>query len=87
MAVTSFGEIVVNAHQLAVGKNLAAAVDVARKSGLLVFVGVVVPGRLLPRVLRDVDDALADVVGRWGPRLSRQRRRRPSKRIKRRTTS
>jgi hypothetical protein len=74
MAVASDGSLIVNAYQLAVGDDLAAVTEVARKSGLLVFVGVVVPERLRRDLMRDLDDAMADVVGRPGPRLARYRR-------------
>lgn len=74
MAIASDGSAVVNAYQFAREDHLEAVVEAARATGLPVFVGVVVPARLVPRVLRDVDDALADVVGRLGPRLVRPRK-------------
>ncbi len=76
MAVASDGTILVNAAQLTMSGTLASVVEVARESGLEMFVGVVVPERLLPRVLRDVDDAAADIVGRLGPALVQGRARR-----------
>jgi hypothetical protein len=69
MAITSDGAIIVNTHQLTNKNSLAAAVEAATKSGLGVFVGVVVPNRLRKSVFLDIDDALSDVVGRLGPRL------------------
>jgi hypothetical protein len=80
MGVTSAGEILVNAYQLAVGNDLSAAIEAAKASGLPVFVGLVVPSRGRARLLKDVDDAAADVVGRLGPHLpDRKGRGRPSR--------
>jgi hypothetical protein len=76
MAVASDGSLIVNAGHLSVKDDLAAVVEVAEKTGLPVFVGVAVPVRLRRAVLRDIDDALADVVGRLGPRLLKRRGRR-----------
>jgi hypothetical protein len=70
MAVTSDGMIVVNATHLAVEPTLDAAIRYAKESGHDVFVGVVVPRGLRDEFVREVDDALADVVGRLGPRLT-----------------
>jgi hypothetical protein len=70
MAVASDGGVLVNVAQLTTSDSLAAILKLADRTGLDVFVGVVVPGRLRGRVLRDVDDALADVVGRWGPKIT-----------------
>jgi hypothetical protein len=70
MAVASDGALLVNAYQLtATGDDLATVVEAAKKSGLVVFVGIAVPQHLRGRVLRDLDDGLADIVGRLGPRL------------------
>jgi len=76
MAVASDGGVLVNAAQLTTSDSLAAIVKVAERTGLGVFVGILVPARLQRGVLRDVDDALADVVGRLGPKLVRSRARR-----------
>jgi group II intron reverse transcriptase/maturase len=70
MAVASDGALVVNAAQLATSGSLEAIVEMAKRTGLDVFVGVVVPERLRSRVLRDLDDAAADIVGRLGPKLT-----------------
>jgi hypothetical protein len=70
MAVTSDGAILVNAYQLSTKDGLAAAIDAARATGLTLFIGVAIPGRLRGHVLHDVDDALADVVGRLGTKLT-----------------
>jgi len=69
MGVASDGGIIVNAHALTNKDGLDAVVEIATKSGLGLFVGVVVPPRVHRRLLRDIDDATADVVGRLGPRL------------------
>ena len=70
MAVASDGAVLVNAHQLAVKDDLAAVVECAEESGLDVFVGVMVPAEMRANVMRNLDDALADVVGRIGERLT-----------------
>jgi hypothetical protein len=70
MAVASDGEIVINAAQLTTSGSLAAIVKVAERTGLAVFIGVVVPEGQQRRVLDVVDDALADVVGRLGPKIT-----------------
>ncbi len=76
MAVTSAGDVLVNACQLTIGNGLSGAIEVARASGLSIFVGVAVPARLRRQLARDVDDALCDVVGRLGrTSLSGGRRR------------
>lgn len=70
MAVTSTGEVLVNAYQLGREDHLEAVVEAARTTGLAVFVGVAILPRLREHVLDDVDDVLADVVGRLGPKLT-----------------
>ncbi len=70
MAVASDSGVLVNVAQLTTSDSLAAILKLAERTGLHVFVGVVVPERLRKRVLRDVHDALADVVGRLGPKLT-----------------
>jgi hypothetical protein len=69
MAVASDGTVIVNAIQLGSKTDLAAVVGYARDTGLEVFIGIVVPTRLRGWVLRNLDDALADVGGRLGPKL------------------
>jgi hypothetical protein len=77
MTLASDGSIVVNALQLGLGeKNIEAMLPNARAAGLSIFIGVVVPRRLRGRFVRGADDALADVVGRLGPKLARTRGRR-----------
>jgi hypothetical protein len=75
MAVTSAGDVVVNAVQLTMEDGLASAVEAAEKTGLPVFVGVLVPTAKLKRLLHDIDDAAADVSGRLGANLVHSRRR------------
>jgi len=91
MAVTSAGELLVNAHELATTDDLEAAFEVARASGLPMFVGVVVPRKLMRTVLRDVDNSAADIVGRLGVELltpdHRRRLRGERRRISRKTVS
>jgi hypothetical protein len=73
MAVTSDGSVLVNVMQLDVGCDPTEAVRVLLKLHHEVFVGVVVRKGHRRTLMRDVDDALADVVGRLGPRLRRRR--------------
>jgi hypothetical protein len=61
--LASDGSVLINAHALTIKEGLAAVIEVAKASGLGVFVGIVVPARLRKSVLHDVEDALADVVG------------------------
>ncbi len=70
MAVASDGTVIVNAGQLTTSGSLAAIIKLAESTGLAVFVGVIIPAHLRGRVLDVVDDALADVVGRLGPKIT-----------------
>jgi hypothetical protein len=70
IAVASDGALFVKAGQFTVESDLEAVVGCARASGLEVFVGVIIPDLLRGRVLNDVDDAHAYVVGRLGPQLT-----------------
>lgn len=70
MAVTSGGDVLVNAFLLSVKNDLDAAVRVARESGLPVFIGVATPSRLRARFAAELDAATANVVGRLGPKLT-----------------
>jgi len=70
MAVASDGALVVNTAQLTTSNSLPAIIKAAESTGLDVFIGVVVPERLRSRVLRDLNDAAADIVGRLGPTLT-----------------
>jgi hypothetical protein len=77
VALASDGGILVNASQLGVGQHdLSAIIENARATGLPVFVGVAVPDRLTAHIMADIDDALADVMGRLGPKLVRRWARR-----------
>jgi hypothetical protein len=58
-----------------VGRGLAAVIGVAKKSEGDLFFGVIVPGRMRAALLKDIDDVLADVVGRLGPPLMKRRGR------------
>jgi hypothetical protein len=75
LAVTSDGDVAVNTYQLSVGRGLAAVIEVAKKSEGELFVGAIVPGRMRAVLLKDIDDVLADVVGRLGPHLMKRRGR------------
>ena len=65
MAVTSAGELLVNAYQLAVGNNLSAAIDVAKASGLPVFVGLVVPAGIRAQLARTSTTRRPTLLGGW----------------------
>ncbi len=75
MAVASDGSVLVNAYQLATKDGLAAAIEAARRTALVVFVGVVVPAKFGGKMAKDIDDATADVAGRLGAKLVRPGRR------------
>jgi NAD/NADP transhydrogenase alpha subunit len=75
MAVTSAGEVLVNAYQLGREDHLEAVVEAARATGLAMFVGVVIPERMRPAVMHDLDDATAAISGRLGPVLLKRGRR------------
>jgi hypothetical protein len=69
MAITSAGEVLVNAHQFTTTDDLEAAVEAARATGQPIFIGVVVPSKLTRGVMKDIDNATADVAGRLAPKL------------------
>jgi hypothetical protein len=75
LAAASDGTLLVNAAHLATKVSLAAAVRVARESGLPIFIGVALPPARAGEMMPEIDDALADVVGRLGPSLMPRRRR------------
>jgi hypothetical protein len=87
MALASDANIVVNAIQLGPGMSLDDVVRYAKATGSPVFVGVAVPARLRKRFVREIDDALADVVGRLGPRLTAFGRASASSRAEERRSS
>ncbi len=74
MALTSAGEIVMNAAEFENDTSPLSLVRYAERTGLVVFVGVVVPSERVKAIMRDVDDAAADITGRSGPMLVRRRK-------------
>lgn len=82
LAVTSAGTVLLNVTHLWDGA-LADFITRATESGRPIFIGVEI--ETSSELLRWVDDAAAEIVAAMGSRV--QRRRRPSRRIKRRTVS
>jgi hypothetical protein len=76
VALTSAGEIVMNAAEFQNDTSPLGLLRYAENSGLVVFVGVVVPADHVKTIMRDVDDAAADITGRCGPMLVRRRKAR-----------
>ncbi len=76
MALTSDGTLLLNMAEFQDDLGIDALVHAAKATGLVVFVGVVVPGRFQSRVRRDLDDAARDLAGRLGPEVVRTRRSR-----------
>ena len=70
IALASDGTLLVNVAQLSPGTVLDEILRYAEVTGLPIFIGVAVPGRLYKRFVRELDDAVADVVGRLGPRVT-----------------
>lgn len=66
--------VLVNALHLGNQEDLDALVEQAKASGLPTFVGVAVPSTMRGKFAAEQDDMAADVVGRLGPRLHRQRK-------------
>ncbi len=62
MAVTSAGELLVNAGY-ALGIDDVHAVLSALPKSAIVFLGVVVPRRAMAEVLKRIDDAAAEIAG------------------------
>lgn len=71
MALASDGALILNAAEFTVEGSITAIVGIAGKVGLPIFIGVVLPVRLRKRLLRDIDNAAADLGGRWGGQLTR----------------
>jgi hypothetical protein len=75
MAITSDGSLVVSmTHIDGDVDDVAAKLRQLLDEGHEVFVGVVVPAGLRRELDRDLEEVLADVVGRLGPRLRSRRR-------------
>ena len=74
MALTSAGEILMNAVEFENDTSPLGLVRYAETTGLVVFVGVVVPSAQMTKIMRDVDDAAADITGRRGSMLARRRK-------------
>jgi hypothetical protein len=70
MAVTSAGETVVNVTHLNGMARVIAAVEKLVAPGQQFFVGVVVPDEMNGTLLKEVDDAIVDVVGRVGVKIN-----------------
>jgi hypothetical protein len=70
MALTSAGDILINAVEFVNQTSVDAVVKYAKGSGLEVFIGVLVPPKLRKQFTRDIDDAAADVAGRIGGKLT-----------------
>ena len=70
MALTSDSTPLLNLTHVVDATNLVAAVRRLLAAGHTLFVGVVVPARDRKRLAGEVEDALADVVGRTGARLT-----------------
>lgn len=76
MGLTSAGEVIINATHLTGTQDVAAVIARLIDKGHEVFIGVVVPSELRRELMRDIDDAGADIVGRIGVRVLRRRGRR-----------
>jgi len=69
MAVTSAGELAIGVTHLNGMSRVIGAVEKLVPPGQQLFVGVVVPRELRGTLMKELDDALMDVVGRFGPIL------------------
>jgi hypothetical protein len=76
MAVASDGSIMINAVEFSNDLDPEVLAKFAVTTGAAVFVGLVVPPRLIGRLRKDLDDAAADIAGRLGPRLLKRSKRR-----------
>jgi hypothetical protein len=74
MAITSAGDVVMNITHLEQIGDVTTVVARLLGEGHEVFVGVAAPGALRRELLKDIDDAGADLVGRLGARLCRAKR-------------
>jgi hypothetical protein len=75
MAVASDGSIVINAAEFSNDLDPEVLAKFAVTTGAAVFVGLVVPPRLIGRLRKDLDDAAADIAGRLGGKLVCPKRR------------
>ena len=88
MAITSDGRLVINVtHLNGMARVIATAEKLVPERSQL-FVGLVVPRELRRKLVKELDDSLADVAGRVGPMFteacSTGRPRRPRRRRTRR---
>lgn len=83
MAITSDGDVLLNAATIAGATDLEAVVRAAKNDGLAVFVGVILSPRETEFVLSRLDNAADEAAAR----LVGQRRRRAVTRSKRTTRS
>jgi len=75
LAMTSDGALVVNAAQFQDDTSLETLLRVATATGLEIFIGVVLPDDHRARLVKDIDDAAAELASRAGGKLARPRRR------------
>ena len=73
-AWASDGTLLLNITHLVDAGDPVAAVRRLLADGHTLFIGVAVPLRDRQRLAKDVEDALADAVGRMGPKVRRGRR-------------
>jgi hypothetical protein len=76
MATTCAGEVLFNLTHLAPGGAVLDAARMLIAEGHTIFIGVTLPRKVRPELLRDVHDVLADAVGRSAPKLRRRGRAR-----------
>jgi len=77
MAVTSSGDVLVNAYQLSTADDFESVIETALATGRPIFIGVALDREEQADVMRDVDDGCADIVGRLGGRMQARRRSSP----------
>ena len=69
LALTSTGELLINAAEFSLLTSFERALRAAKKSGLPIFVGLVLPARESTEAMKAIDDAAADVAGNVGGRI------------------
>lgn len=62
LALASSGEVLVNASYVLGTDDHQEVLERLRASGARIFIGIVVPASLMPKVLRQVDDAAAEIA-------------------------